>query len=162
MRALAAVLSPALAMPLLLWLAPAAWSLPRPTALASWPAAFWVMAISGTIATVAGVLDWRFHRRGGRRIARAERRAELSALALGAPLFALLALASGPLPLSRVLLPIVAVALAMSGLIVFDEVRFHRGCGRYETLLHRLLVGGNGIAFLAWLGWCAGRAAGHA
>jgi len=149
-------------MPLLLWLAPSAWSLPQLTALESWPAAFWVMATTGVIATAAGVLDWRFHLRGGRPIARAERRAELLALSLGAPLFALLTLASGPLPLRSVLVPIVGVALSMTALIVFDEVRFHRACGRYETLLHRLLVGGNGIAFLAWLAWCAERDVGHA
>jgi hypothetical protein len=159
---LLAVLLPALAMPLLLWLAPPAWSLPRLGSLASWPVAFWLMAIAGIIATGAGVLDWRFHRGGGRRIAREERRAELQALSLGAPLFALLTLASGVLPLSSVLVPIVGVALVMTALIVFDEVRFHRACGRYETLLHRLLVGGNGIAFLAWLAWCAQREAGHA
>jgi len=161
-RSLAALLTPALAMVLLLWLAPPAWSLPRLTALASWPSAFWVMAIGGAVATCAGVLDWRFHRSGGRRIAREERRAELLALSLGVPLFALLTLASGPLPLRSVLVPIVGVALVMTGLIVFDEVRFHRACGRYETLLHRLLVGGNGTAFLAWLAWCAQREAGLA
>ena len=45
-------------------------------------------------------------------------------MSLGVPLFALLALASGPLPLRTVLAPIVAVALAMTALIVFDEVRY--------------------------------------
>lgn len=119
------------------------------------------MALAGTTATLAGLLDWRFHRHGGRRIAAAERRAELLALALGLPLFVLLALTSGPVPLRTLLVPIVAVALAMTALIMFDEVRFHRACGRYETLLHRFLVGGNGIAFLAWLAWCAGREVGH-
>lgn len=162
MFALVAVLTPALAMPLLLWLAPTAWPLPRLGEFASWPPAFWIMGIAGSLATGAGVLDWRFHRGGGRRIAREERRAELQALSLGAPLFVLLTLASGPLPLSSVLVPIVAVALVMAGLIVFDEVRFHRGCGGYETLLHRLLVGGNATAFLAWLSWCAQRGAVHA
>ena len=162
MLSLIAVLAPALAMPLLLCLAPSTWALPRLAALGSWPAAFWGMAIAGILATVAGVLDWRFHRDGGRPIARAERRAELLALSLGVPLFTLLTLASGPLPLRSVLVPIVGVALAMTALIVFDEVRFHRSCGRYEALLHRLLVGGNGIAFLAWLAWCAQRDVGHA
>jgi hypothetical protein len=158
---LVALLTPALALPLLLWLAPGAWALPDPASPSSWPASFWVMALAGTTATLAGLLDWRFHRNGGRRIAAAERRAELIALALGLPLFVLLALTSGPVPLRTLLVPIVAVALAMTALIVFDEVRFHRACGRYETLLHRFLVGGNGIAFLAWLAWCAGREVGH-
>jgi hypothetical protein len=61
-----------------------------------------------------------------------------------------------------VLVPIFVVSFAMTGLIVFDEVRFHRACGRYEMLLHRFLVGGNGVAFLAWLSWCAERGGGHA
>src|SRR5688500_17804386 len=99
MRSLIAVLVPALAMPLLLWLAPGAWSLPPVASPGTWPTAFWVMALAGVAATAAGVLDWRFHRVGGRRIAPAERRAELQALSLGVPLFALLALASGPVPL---------------------------------------------------------------
>lgn len=155
MLSLAAVLAPALAMPLLMWLAPRTWSLPELTSAASWPFAFWIMAAGGAVATGAGVLDWRFHRAGGRRVPPAERRAELLALSLGVPLFALLALASGPLPLRTVLVPIVCVAIGMTGLIVFDEVRFHRACKGYETLLHRLLVGGNATAFLAWLAWCA-------
>src|SRR4029453_5121950 len=109
MLSLIAVLIPALAMPLLLWLAPPAWSLPDLASPASWPVAFRIMAIAGGIATGAGLLDWRFHRSGGRPVPRAERRAELLALSLGVPLFALLALASGPLPLRTVLVPIVAV-----------------------------------------------------
>ena len=76
------------------------------------------------------------------------------ALALGVPLFTLLAAASVMSKPAHLLVPIVAIALAMAGLIVFDETRFHRACGRYETLLHRLLVGGNGVAFLAWVHWC--------
>jgi len=144
-------------MPLLMWLSPQSWLLPRLTSPASWPIAFWIMAIAGTLATGAGLLDWRFHQVGGRKIAPAERRAELWALSLGAPLFVLLSLASGPLALRTVLVPIVVVALAMTALIMFDEVRFHRACSRYEMLLHRFLVGGNGVAFLAWLAWCAQR-----
>ena len=159
---LAALLTPALGMPLLLWLAPRAWLLPSLASPTSWPTTFWIMAIAGTTATCAGLLDWRFHRNGGRRIAPAERRAELQALSLGLPLFALLTLVSGPFPLRALLVPIVAIALGMTALIVFDEVRFHRSCGRLETLLHRLLVGGNGLAFLAWLAWCAEREAGNA
>jgi hypothetical protein len=40
-------------------------------------------------------------------------------------------------------------------MICYDEFVFHRKrCGRYETMLHRLLVFGNGIAWLAWMHWC--------
>lgn len=157
MSTLIAVLLPAIAMPVMLVLAAGRADLPRLFALSSWPAELWIMALGGFVATVAGVLDWAFHRTGGRRIPAAEHRAEFAALALGVPLFAMLSIASirdDPAPL---LIPIIAVALVMAGLIVFDETRFHRGCGRYETRLHRLLVSGNGVAFLAWLHWCFAR-----
>jgi len=152
MWTLAAVLFPALLLPLLLGVAQG--PLPRLGQPATWPLELWCVAVAGTVATFAGVLDWRFHRRGGRRIARAEHRAELLALSLGAVLFALLAAASVCERSGSLMVPVVAVALATAGLIVFDETRFHRACGRYETCLHRLLVGGNGIAFLAWFHWC--------
>ena len=154
---LLAVLLPALLMPLLLWLAPTNAPLPALLQPGQWPAAFWCMAAAGTAATVAGVLDWRFHRSGGRRVSSAEHLAELAALGLGAPLFGLLASASLVADPRAYLVPIVAVALGMAGLIAFDETRFHRACGRYETVLHRVLVVGNSIAFLAWLSWCFGR-----
>lgn len=157
---LLALLLPALAMPLLLVLAPTGSPLPALDPR-SWPAAFVVMAVAGAVATGAGVLDWRFHRLGGRRLAAAERRAELAALALGAPLFVLLTTASLARDPRPWLLPAVLVALAMTALIAFDETRFHRACGRYETLLHRLLVFGNGVAFACWFGWCCGREVVH-
>jgi hypothetical protein len=146
---LLAVLLPALLMPLLLGLAPASCALPQLQDPGAWPAAFWCMAVAGSAATCAGVLDWRFHRGGGRRVSRAEHRAELAALGLGAPLFGLLACAS--------LAADPRLWLVMAALIAFDETRFHRACGCYETGLHRVLVGGNTIAFLAWLSWCCGR-----
>ena len=154
---LLAVLLPALLMPLLLWLAPVGGALPQLQRPEDWPLAFWCMAVAGSAATGAGVLDWRFHRDGGRRVSPAEHRAELAALGLGAPLFALLAGASLATDPRAWLVPIVVVALAMAALIAFDETRFHRGCGRYETLLHRVLVGGNTVAFVAWLSWCCER-----
>ena len=154
MTSLLAVLLPLLAMPCLLSLAPPTSALPCLGEPVQWPVAFWCMAITGGVATIAGVLDWRFHRVGGRRVPPAEHRAELAALSLGVPLFALMATASIVADPHPWLLPIVAVALVMAGFIVFDETRFHRACGTYETVLHRLLVGGNGIAFLAWLSWC--------
>lgn len=153
---LVALLLPALAMALLLSLAPPGSDLPGLDPR-TWPWSFLGMAVSGGVATVAGALDWRFHRQGGRRIAPAERRAEFAALALGAPLFALLTAASLAGDARPWLLPTMVVALAMTALIMFDETRFHRACGRYETALHRLLVFGNGIAFACWFGWCSCR-----
>lgn len=158
--ALIALLLPALAMPLLLWLAPPGSELPglHPR---NWPASFVCIAVFGGIATTAGVLDWWFHRRGGRRISAAERRAECLALALGLPLFCLLSMASLARDPRPWLLPAVVVALGMTALIAYDETRFHRGCSRYETRLHRLLVAGNGLAFLCWFGWCLCREVVH-
>ena len=157
MSTLIAVLLPALAMPVMLLLAGDLPGLPRLFELSTWPPELWILAVSGAIATTAGVLDWRFHRTGGRRVPAAEHRAEFMALALGVPLFALLSAASLRDDPGALLVPIIAVALVMAGLITFDETRFHRACGRYETLLHRGLVAGNGVAFLAWLHWCFAR-----
>jgi len=155
------VLMPVLLMPLLLGCAPAAWGLPS-LAPSAWPAAFWVMAISGVVATVAGLLDWRFHRNGGRSVGKTERRLELMAMSCGGPMFAMLSIASvSNRPLAW-LVPIVSTALVMAALIACDEIRFHRVCGRYETVLHRVLVGGHTVAFLAWLSWCMQRGGGNA
>lgn len=154
MLSLLALFFPAVAMGFLLALAPTgAASLPR-WSPSSWPTQLWVIAVAGTVATIGGLLDWIYHRRGGRRVGAAERRVELLALGLGVPLFGLMVGASVMSAPSTLLLPIVGVALVMAGLIVHDETRFHRACSTWETLLHRLLVGGNGIAFVAWLHWC--------
>ncbi len=155
MTTLIGVLAPALAMPLLMALFGGT-RLPCLFGPERWPAEFWVMAVAGTAATAAGVLDWRFHRGGGRVVPSAERRAEAAALLTGALVFALLAFASCRADPRPLLVPVIAVALATATLIAFDEARFHRRCGRRETLLHRLLVGGNGVAFLAWCHWCFG------
>jgi hypothetical protein len=156
-----AVLMPAMAMPVLLALAPRGWGLPG-FAPQTWPMPFWIMAIAGVVATVAGLLDWRFHRNGGRHVGKSEHRAELLAMSCGGPLFAMMATASVSGRPNLWLVPIVLASLVMAVLIAYDEVRFHRVCGRYETLLHRVLVGGHTIAFLAWLSWCMGRGNGHA
>jgi hypothetical protein len=128
--------------------------LPHLLAPAAWPGELWLLAAAGGVATVGGILDWRYHRGGGRRIGAAEHRTERRALLLGVPLFALLVAASVMQSPEPLLVPIVVLALVMAGFVVHDETRFHRACTRYETLLHRLLVGGNGVAFLAWLHWC--------
>jgi hypothetical protein len=115
------------------------------------------------VATAAGAADWRFHRSGKTAIGRPEHRSELLALAGGGlPLFALMAAAS-VLPRPHVLLiPVLVVVLFTVVMICYDEFVFHRKrCGAYETLLHRLLVFGNGVAWLAWVHWCFVREATH-
>ncbi|QDU84622.1 hypothetical protein Pla163_17330 [Planctomycetes bacterium Pla163] len=125
------------------------------------PLELWLIAIFGTIASVCGVLDWRYHRAGHRIVPTLEQRAESFALVLGgAPLFVFMAVASVASTPRPWILAASAVSLYTAGAIVFDEVRFHRRCSSYETLLHRGLVGGNAIAYLAWLSWCLARSDG--
>jgi hypothetical protein len=126
------------------------------SSLSLYPWELWVILVSGLVATTAGVLDWRYHRSGRTVVGAAEHRSELLALAAGGvPLFVLMAVAS-VLPRPRVLLlPILVIVLFTAALICYDEFVFHRKrCGAYETLLHRLLVFGNGLAWLAWTHWC--------
>lgn len=120
------------------------------------PWEFWVVLLSGSLATLAGVADWRYHRSGKAAVGRPEHHSELLALVGGGlPLFALMAAASVlPRP-QLLLLPVLVVALFTVVLICYDEFVFHRKrCGRYETLLHRVLVFGMGVAWLAWMHWC--------
>ena len=94
---------------------------------------------------------------------RPEHQSELAALAGGGvPLFGLMTAASiVPRP-QVLLLPVLVVVLFTTVMICYDEFVFHRKrCGAYETLLHRLLVFGNGIAWLAWMHWCFVREGTH-
>ena len=121
----------------------------------SYPLEFWVIAVCGTVATAGGLLDWFHHRSGETTVGRREHRAHVLALASGGlPLFALLAVASlSPQP-QRFLLPVFVLLIYTVVLISYDEFVFHRRCGRCETVTHRLLTFGNGLAFLAWTHWC--------
>ena len=123
--------------------------------LRSYPWEFWAIAVCGTAATLGGFLDWRFHRGGETVVGRGEHRAHLLALAGGGvPLFALMAAASvSPRP-ARFLVPVFVVLIYTVVMICYDEFIFHRRCGRFEALTHRLLTCGNGLAFLAWAHWC--------
>lgn len=121
----------------------------------SWPWQLWAIALLGTVATVAGVLDWIYHRQAGVAVGKHERRAELLALALGGvPLFLLMAgatLSSAPLDF---LVPVLVALVATTAMVVFDEVAFHRRrCAPVEHLLHRALTLGHLGAFLAWAHW---------
>jgi hypothetical protein len=133
------------------------------SSVARYPWEFWVLLGSGAVATAAGWLDWRYHRSGKTVIGRAEHQSELVALAGGGlPLFGLMAAASVVPRPELLLLPIIIVVLFTAATICYDEFVFHRKrCGRYETLLHRLLVFGNGLAWLAWMHWCFVRETGH-
>ena len=121
----------------------------------AYPWELWAIAACGTVATLGGVLDWRFHRSGETAVGRREHRAHLLALAGGGvPLFALMAAASvNPRP-ARFLIPVLVVLISTVVMICYDEFVFHRRCGWFETFTHRLLTCGNGLAFLAWAHWC--------
>jgi len=130
---------------------------------AEFPWELWVIALAGCAATCGGVLDWAYHRSGRAAIGRAEHQSELAALgAGGVPLFLLMALASVLDRPAVLLLPILVTVLFTAAMICYDEFVFHRRrCGRYETALHRLLVFGNGVAWLAWMHWCFVRGEGY-
>jgi hypothetical protein len=117
------------------------------------PWQFFAIVISGLIATAGGFLDWRFHRDPLKmKIPKKERDAE--ALALGAggmPMFILMTLAMLSQNPANYLIPILIVLIYSVSIISYDEFVFHRKrCGRVETLYHRMLVFGNGLAWLAW------------
>jgi hypothetical protein len=158
--ALLAMLVPAVLFPLRVW---ALRDDPRFTWLRdvrAYPWEFWAVAVCGSGATLGGILDWLFHRSGQTVVGRREHRAHVLALAAGGlPLFTLMALASlSPRP-ARFLVPVLVALIGTVVLVCHDEFVFHRRCGRLETLMHRLLTCGNGLAFPAWAHWCFARSA---
>jgi hypothetical protein len=100
--------------------------------------------------------DWFLHRSGLTAVGKAEHRSHVAALAGGGvPLFLLMAAASVIARPQRLLLPILLVVLYTTVLICYDEFVYHRRrCKPLETLTHRLLVFGNGLAWTAWMHWC--------
>ncbi len=118
------------------------------------PWQFWVIFLFGSVATIGGVLDWRFHRNPLQlQLSQKEREAEAAALGLGGlPMFVLMwtaMLSSRP---SNYLIPILIILIYTVVAIAYDEFVFHiHRCGKTETRYHRLLVFGNGIAWLAWV-----------
>jgi hypothetical protein len=161
--ALLAMLVPALAFPgglLLLRSHPRFAWLGRP---GDYPWEFWALALCGTTATLGGLADWLFHRSGNTVVGAKEHRAHLAALVGGGiPLFLLMSLASLSRRPERFLLPVLVILIFTVVLICYDEFVFHRRCNRFESLTHRLLVFGNGLAFLAWAHWCFVRGGAHA
>jgi hypothetical protein len=117
------------------------------------PWQFLALAFFGSIATIGGVLDWRFHRNPlEMKISKKERDAEAAALGLGGvPMFLLMWWAMMSHEPRVFLIPIILVLLYTVVAICYDEFVFHiNRCGKLETLYHRLLVFGNGLAWLAW------------
>ncbi len=153
---LAALLIPALLFPLGLWCVRDHPKFHWLCDVESFPWEFWIIAASGLAATMAGVADWRWHRSGHTAIGAPEHHDELLALlGGGVPLFLLMIWASLAAEPQFLLIPILMVALFTVVLICHDEFVFHRKrCGLYETVLHRVLVFGNGAAWLAWMNWC--------
>ena len=127
------------------------------TAMQTIPWELWLMALAGGLATLGGLADWAFHRWVfACKIGRAERRCELIALAAGgAPTFVVMLLASAAARPAQYLPAVFVLLLFTTVLICYDEFVFHaRRCKALETLFHRVLVFGNGLAFLAWAHWC--------
>jgi hypothetical protein len=153
---LIALLVPAAGMGLALWLAR-----DRPgyewLAAGRWPWQLWLLALAGGAATAAGLGDWLYHRVMTRcAISRGERRCELLALAAGGiPVFVMMLAASVSARPLQWLLPVMAGVIFTTALICYDEFIFHRKrCQKLETRLHRVLVFGNGAAWMAWAHWC--------
>jgi hypothetical protein len=117
------------------------------------PWQFLAIAIFGIIATMGGVLDWRFHRNPlEMKIPKKERDAEAAALGLGGvPMFLLMWSAMMSERPSLFLIPIIIVLIYTVVAISYDEFVFHiKRCGKLENFYHRLLVFGNGLAWLSW------------
>lgn len=117
------------------------------------PWQFCIVAVFGVIATAGGVLDWKFHRDPLKlKISKKERDAEAAALGLGGvPMFILMWFAMMSETPTNYLIPIVVVLIYAVSTICYDEFVFHiKRCGKVETRYHRMLVFGNGLAWLAW------------
>lgn len=117
------------------------------------PWQFIVIILFGTIATIGGVLDWQFHRDPLKlKIPKKERDAEARALGLGGlPMFILMWLAMMSNAPTNFLIPILVVLIYTVAAICYDEFVFHiKRCGERENWYHRMLVFGNGLAWLSW------------
>jgi hypothetical protein len=121
--------------------------------IAWYPWQFWGIGLFGIIATLGGAGDWLFHKIYVT-VGPNEHRSHILALGAGSVVFILMACASVVDQPFYWLLPIIVALLVTVTLICYDEFAFHvRRCKPFETMLHRLLVFGNGAAFLCWLHW---------
>lgn len=120
---------------------------------ALYPWQFWGIALFGSIATIGGAGDWLFHKIYVT-VGPNEHHSHILALGAGGVVFILMTLASVADQPLYWLLPVIVALLITVTLICYDEFAFHvRRCKPFETMLHRMLVFGNGAAFLCWLHW---------
>jgi uncharacterized membrane protein SirB2 len=144
---------PAVLFVLLLWLFRADQHLHLSSAFPYLPWQFLLIAAAGTVATIGGVLDWRYHRNPlNMKIPRKERDAEAAALGLGGvPMFMLMSIATFSNHANWFLIPITVVLIYTVVAISYDEFVFHiKRCKALENTYHRMLVFGNGLAWLSW------------
>lgn len=121
--------------------------------LTQYPWQFWGIALCGIVATVGGVGDWLFHK-VYLTVGPHEHHSHILGLGSGGVVFILMSLASVADQPLHWLLPVMVALLVTVTLICYDEFAFHvRRCKPFETRLHRLLVFGNGAAFLIWMHW---------
>lgn len=82
-----------------------------------------------------------------------ERAVEAQALGLGGvTMFILMCLATISATPVVYLIPILLVLIYTVTAICYDEFVFHRKrCGKLETRYHRMLVFGNGLAWISWI-----------
>jgi hypothetical protein len=118
-----------------------------------YPWQFWGIAFCGTIATIGGAGDWWFHKIYVT-VSPKEHHSHILALGAGGIVFLLMAAASWEDEPAALLIPVIVMLITTVVLISYDEFAFHiRRCKPFETLLHRMLVLGNGIVFLCWMHW---------
>lgn len=118
------------------------------------PWQFLLLGLFGIVATIGGLLDWMYHRNPlNLKIPAKEREAESVALGLGGiPMFILMWLATLSVHPEMYLIPILIVLIYTVVMICYDEFVFHiKRCGKRENWYHRMLVFGNGLAWLSWM-----------
>ena len=139
----------------LLWLGSSDARFEWATSPSAWPWQLWALTVCGVLATLGGIGDWIFHRLYVTVGPKEHHSHKLALLTGGLPLFVLMAAATLTPSPGALLVPILVVALWTTALICYDEFVFHRRrCTAIETLFHRLLVFGNGAAWLAWVHFC--------
>ncbi|PYV20019.1 MAG: hypothetical protein DMG07_00400 [Acidobacteria bacterium] len=130
---------------------------------APWPLPWelWGIAIGGSAALLAALADWHYHTHAAAgRVGPREEETELVALGFGGlPLFLTMAWASRSSNPRIFLIPVVAILVFTVVMICRDEFIFHRRrCGAWENFLHKVIVFGNGLAWLTWFHWVFVRA----